>query len=86
VKYTDLVAEFRPKNLLMAIAWRDCLIWAAREPSIIESFTKDTGVKIIPAQNGLERMIDQATGRDREIARQFLTWFNANIWEGEPEV
>ena len=67
-----------PVDPLMAIAWRDCLIWAARQDNIVSAFEADTGM-YLPAST-LDRMIDLATGFNEERAQAFVVWFNKNVW------
>ena len=75
---------FMPADPLMALAWRDCLRWASHDQDILDAFLAETGVTGSPLPSGLDRLIDQATGRDEAISKQFLAWFNANIWGGMP--
>lgn len=43
-------------------------------------FERDTGVKFVPPRNGIERMIDDATGASAGIVEAYLKWFNENVW------
>ena len=69
----------------MAGIWAACLMWAVTEDAIVARFEADTGKKLPPpARNGLERMIDEATGVNRDIAVAFADWVTKEIW-GESE-
>ena len=61
-------------------AWRDCVVWAIGEPEIVAAFRRDTGNTWAPGRSGLERMIDAATGVDRDFVEAFIRWANVNIW------
>lgn len=67
-------------DLLMAVAYRDCLLWATREPEIIEAFRREAGVAYRPARTPLDAMIDEATGAHKAIAEAFIAWFNVHVW------
>jgi hypothetical protein len=49
-------------NDLMTLAWRDCLMWAVTEKQIMEAFRAETGCVWSAPKNGLEAMVDEATG------------------------
>jgi hypothetical protein len=65
-------------------AWASCLMWAVNDPDAIAAFREDTGCKFQPARNGLDRMIDEATGAEAAFVKAFVEWFNSNVW-GEIE-
>ena len=67
-----------PADPVMAVAWRDCLMWAAGEQGIRDAFESDTGMHL--AMSPFDRMIDEATGLDAAVAEAFVRWFNENIW------
>lgn len=73
-------------DVLMARAYRDCLLWAAGDPEVMAAFSRETGTVIAQRTSPLDGMIDAATGYDAHIAKKFLSWFNENIWcEAVPE-
>lgn len=68
--------------------WIACVHWAAGEPGILERFRAETGSAWQPARNGLEQMIDQATGSEWGFVEAFTKWVNVNIWgpiDGPPK-
>jgi hypothetical protein len=75
-----------PDDPVMAIAWRDHMVWAGRNPEILAAFRLDTGCATLWAErrDGLALMIDQATGFDRECAARFVDWVNKNLWGEDP--
>jgi len=78
-----MIEDYMPPDPLMALAWRDCLRWAIGYEPILTAFVNDTGVKVAPLRTALDRMICQSTGEGEAIARQFVEWFNVNIWGKE---
>lgn len=64
----------------MAPAWASALMWSAGNDEIVQQFRADTGCTWTPAGNPLAQMIDQATGADVAVARQYVEWFNVNVW------
>lgn len=64
----------------MAPAWANALLWSVGKDDIVQQFRADTGCNWTPARDGLSRMIDQATGADESFARQYVEWFNVNVW------
>lgn len=78
----DPAAEVR--DLLNAIARRDCMLWAVTAPEVLAAFRRETGNTFAPPKNGLDALIDHATGSAEAFAKEFEAWFDANIW-GDPE-
>ncbi len=69
---------------LNVVMYLGCLQWASAEPNVIARFESDTGTKIPPkARNGLDRMIDEASGMNRMVFDKFVDWFDANVWGKE---
>ena len=64
----------------MAPAWAACMCWAATVPQFVEAFYEDTGETWKPPASPLDRMIDEAAGRDRAVAENFIRWANVNVW------
>lgn len=57
------------------IAFADFIRWASREGRMIDDYEADTGKKVIKrTRSALERMIDEATGHDRQMAEDFIKW------------
>ncbi len=65
---------------LMQIAWRDCLLWACTFEPIVKQFRDETGNAWEFGKTPIERMVDKATGAETEYCREFVEWFNANVW------
>jgi len=67
---------------LMMGAWAACLSWAISKPEIREAFKKETGHDIdsIVAAKGLNKLIDESTGRTRETMHAWCDWATKNIW------
>lgn len=80
---SGLLDEFVPKNPLMAKAWVDCLRWSITEPRFLDAFLKESGITWTPANSPLEQLIDQATGLEESIVRQYIGWFNTHVWGQE---
>ena len=73
---------------LMVGAYLAFLKWAASEPDVCARFEVDTGMKPPPkAMNGMEAMIDAATGADGAYGVAFIVWATKNMWgeEGDGE-
>jgi hypothetical protein len=64
----------------MAPAWASCMSWAISEADIRAAFEAETGHQYSPPKNGLERMIDEATGHGNAYVKAFVTWANENVW------
>lgn len=67
----------------MAPAWASCVLWCSTDKDMIAQFVADTGLKFARPRNGLDAMIDAATGADAEIASRFVAWVNEWVW-GDP--
>lgn len=69
------------RDEFLEIAWRDFCLWAASEPDCVAAFHAETGRSFMakPA-NGLEAMIDQATGKIDDDARAFVDWVTDSQW------
>ena len=73
-------------DVLMQIAWRDCLMFTVENKNMLTQFSKDTGYKVIPpATSPLAKMIDEATGVNADFPEKFVEWFNKTIW-GPPTI
>lgn len=64
----------------MVEAWAGALCWAASEKDIMNAFLDETKIQVRIPANGLDAMIDAATGVDQAIADKFTLWFNENVW------
>lgn len=71
-------------------AWRGFIAWAIKQPEMREQFTAETGHQWpSAAKNGLEAMIDGATGYHEKVAEAFMLWATKTHWgadEAPPEV
>ena len=74
----DLVPPDTPPY--MAQAYFDCLVWAIRNPDILAAFRAETGNNWTPGKTPIERMVDDATGVGEDFVKQFIPWFNLNVW------
>lgn len=61
-------------------AWVGALRYAIGAPEILDAFERDTGIHWRHGRTPIDRMIDEATGADRQFLAAFVTWFNANVW------
>lgn len=66
----------------MLPAWLGCVHWAIGDDSIRKLFKEDTGYDVtsLVGRSPIEEMVDQATGRDREVLIRFCDWVTENIW------
>lgn len=53
----------------------DCVMLCARTPEFVENWQRLRGMSL--GKTPIDRMIDEATGYDREICEQFLN----DVWE-----
>jgi hypothetical protein len=60
----------------MAPAWLGCIRWALGKSDILAAFRADTGNTWEPGRTPIDRMIDEATGADREFITAFVKWAN----------
>lgn len=68
-------------NQVMSTMWVGCLGWAIGKPEIRASFEADTKRPPWQTKRGpIERMIDDATGYEDSYVRDFIVWFNVNVW------
>ena len=84
----DKIEALMPKDPLMHIAWVSGLMFCAKTPEIQDRFLKDTGLKLQIAKNPLDRLIDEASGFNEDVALKFAAWYNENVWgiEGEEKL
>ena len=71
----------------MAPAWVSCMSWAIGHKEIRAEFEAETGNRWVPPKNGLDKMIDAATGNGGAYVAAFIEWANAKIWgamDGDP--
>jgi hypothetical protein len=61
-----------------ALAWRDFVLWAWREPKLRAQFIKATGVELDVSP--LDAAIDDATGAREERVSQFVEWVTREHW------
>lgn len=67
-------------NPIMQGAWAACLSYTIRRTDAPAQFEAESGLKFTPAKNGIEKMIDDATGYEADFLEKFIDWFNVNIW------
>ena len=79
----DLITTHILDAPLMAQAWIDCLRYMISDPEALAAFHSDTGSTFTPDRALIDRMIDEATGRDREFVELYRTWFDENVWRDE---
>jgi hypothetical protein len=66
---------------LMGDAWVSYLLWAAQDTGILMEFTADTGMNLEALHSqGINRMIDEATGFQRATLIAFADWVTTNYW------
>ena len=61
-------------------AWLSCLRYTLGLEDVISTYRLETGDTYKPPHNPLDAMIDQASGRDWQFLKNFVLWFNDNIW------
>jgi hypothetical protein len=49
----------------MVGAWVSCLLFTMKQPDALAAFQADTGNTFTPGATPMERMIDEATGHER---------------------
>jgi hypothetical protein len=64
----------------MKPAWLGLVHFALREKDIREVFMKDTGIIMRQPRNGFEAMIDEVSGYNDYVVREFVLWVNKNLW------
>lgn len=66
---------------LMEVAFRDFVLFAYDIPAFRQAFKADTGFDLDDhPKNGLEKMIDDATGINDERAKAFIEWLIKAHW------
>lgn len=75
---------------LMAGAFIGAAEYLGKQEGIFEDFQKDTGhdMSFLLNRTGLDKIIDQATGIEKELFGAYLDWIVINHWgeEGDPRV
>ena len=79
----DLITKYLPDDPILAQAWVDCLRWSVTETEMLAAFRADTRCNFTPGLVNIDRMIDEATRRDRAFVEQYVAWFNENVWGEE---
>lgn len=77
---TERIKALIPTHPLEFSAWESCLKMTAQNPEAIECFKEMTGCDYSPPANGIEKLIDEATGHTADFTEQFLGWFNKQVW------
>ena len=73
-----LAPEGMPEQLLPA--WVVFLQYALGTPEIVATYRRETGDSWEPGRTPIERMIDEATGRDVQFLRDVIPWVNHELW------
>lgn len=68
-------------ELIMQLAWRDCLLWSvtSKDPDFLAIFRTENGLPPSP-RTPLDAMIDDATGVMDGVGEKYIEWFNKNVW------
>jgi hypothetical protein len=69
---------------LMYGAFVGCVRWALGNDDIMRLYRDDTGDGFQPAKNGIEKMIDLATGNELAFFQRFSDWVEREIF-GSPD-
>ncbi len=71
---------------IMKDAWLSCVSASSGVGGVTKAFKEDTGIDITVLVNRspIEKMIDEATGIEKDIAIKWCDWVTKNIW-GEQE-
>lgn len=72
---------------LMAEAFLGLAHHSIADESVLAAFQLESGLdlKTIIPKAGLDKLIDQATGRTEEALGKFLDWLVVNQWGEEPQ-
>lgn len=67
---------------IMIGAWIGLLVWASEKEDIVEDFKRDTGkdIKSFLNRTPIIRMIDEATGYDKDVVIAWADWVTENLW------
>ena len=63
-------------------AWVACLEYALTNETLRREFKQETGIDIydVITATGLKKMIDEATGYQKEAITQLADWVTKNLW------
>lgn len=68
-------------NPINDLMWSGFLSFTLGDARFREGFTADTSRKFMPApRNGLEAMIDNATGINKQEVEHFMAWVTVRHW------
>tara|TARA_R100001530_G_scaffold1886_1_gene3238 strand:- start:15736 stop:16005 length:270 start_codon:yes stop_codon:yes gene_type:complete len=69
-------------NPILMGAWFSCVSASVGVEGITKSFKDDTGIDItiLVNRSPIEKLIDEATGLDKDIAIKWCDWVTKNIW------
>ncbi len=68
------------RQSLAAVAWYEFLLATFEEPNARAWFREDTGFDLDMPRSPIARLIDSATGREREMFEQFIEWATERLW------
>lgn len=77
------VEDLAPRNEIMQVLWVGALQFSISHKPTMQAFSEETGLHYTAPRNGLDRMIDEATGADSAFLLAFIRWFNVNVWGEE---
>lgn len=67
---------------LLSGGFMSCVDWAAGQPEILNLFHSDTGHRLesLVTSSAIEKMVDDATGKNQEIVAAWFDWVATNVW------
>lgn len=76
------IEDLRPAGMLdyMMPAWLGLVHFALGQPEIVAAYRETTGDTWRPGKTPIDRMVDEATGRDRVFVQDFIGWVNVALW------
>lgn len=68
-------------------AWLGLLHYSIGNKDLVERFMNETGIDIeqIGSARGINAMIDECTGRTRDVFVQFCDWVTVTLWGVEEQ-
>ena len=83
---SEFVPDFTKDNPIMQLVWAGFVQYAWKQEERHREYCESTGA-IRPAdpKNGMEALVDQATGVQAGYPEGFVKWVTENYWNGEPD-
>ena len=74
--------SLRPSEMpsVLDVAWVGFVSFMLREPDQVKRYRYETGDKWTPGTTAIDRMVDEATGRDIQFIKDFVAWVNPMFW------